>query len=95
MFRSNHVSFSELSKNLLSAAAQEFAISEDKLIQLAKDLFAKESGLADESLLADDFRFEFPVVSLDREVWRMHERIAHAATACCRGTLSSLASSMS
>ncbi len=55
---------------------QEFPISEDKLIELAKELFAKESGLKDESLLADGFRFEFPVVSLDRQVRGMRRGFA-------------------
>ena len=48
--------------------AQTFAIPEERLIELAKELFAKDAGVGDESLLAPDFRFEFPVISLDREV---------------------------
>lgn len=35
---------------------QEFPIPEAKLIQLAQELFAKEAGVTDDSLLSDDFR---------------------------------------
>jgi hypothetical protein len=35
---------------------QEFPIPEAKLIQLAQELFAKEAGVSDDSLLSDDFR---------------------------------------
>ena len=35
---------------------QDFRIPENKLIQLAQELFAKDAGVTDESLLADDFR---------------------------------------
>jgi hypothetical protein len=52
---------------LLPGTASEFPISEEELIQLAQKLFAEDAGVADESLLAEDFRFEFPVVSLDKE----------------------------
>ena len=48
--------------------AQAFSIPEERLIHLAKELFEKDAGVGDESLLAPDFRFEFPVISLDREV---------------------------
>lgn len=39
-----------------SCCMQDFPIPEAKLIQLAQELFAKDSGVSDESLLADDFR---------------------------------------
>lgn len=35
---------------------QDFPIPEAKLIQLAQELFAKEAGVTDDSLLSDDFR---------------------------------------
>ena len=35
---------------------QDFPIPEAKLIQLAQELFAKEAGVSDDSLLSDDFR---------------------------------------
>ena len=49
-------------------ALQNFAISAEKLVELAKKLEASNGGVDDDSLLAADFRFEFPVVSLSREV---------------------------
>jgi hypothetical protein len=36
--------------------SQDFPIPEAKLIQLAQELFAKEAGVSDDSLLSDDFR---------------------------------------
>ncbi len=42
---------------------------EEKLITRAKDVFATMTGVKDDSVLADDFRFEFPVVSLDKEAY--------------------------
>jgi len=49
-------------------AAQSFPIKADELIAKAKQLEAAFGGALDDSLLAPDFRFEFPVVSLAREV---------------------------
>lgn len=41
----------------------------DELIVLAQKIFNEEDGgLADPSRLADDFRFEFPIVSLSKAV---------------------------
>ena len=42
---------------------------EDQLIARAKDVFATMTGVKDDSVLAEDFRFEFPVVSLDKEAY--------------------------
>lgn len=67
MANARAASMQEVAPATLPGTVKDFPIAEDKLIQLAKDLFAKDSGLQDESLLADDFRFEFPVVSLDRQ----------------------------
>ena len=52
---------------------QSFPIGEEQLIQHAKDLFAAGSGVDDDTLLADNFRFEFPVISLDKEVQLLHQ----------------------
>ena len=52
----------------VSCAAQSFPIPADELIVKAKKLEAAFGGALDDSLLAPDFRFEFPVVSLAREV---------------------------
>jgi hypothetical protein len=54
--------------NRAFASRQEFPLSSDHLISLAKELFAADSGVTNPSLLAEDFRFEFPVVSLSRAV---------------------------
>lgn len=47
---------------------QNFQIGEEKLIGMAKQLFGSSSGQKDPSVLSDDFRFEFPIVSLSKEV---------------------------
>lgn len=47
---------------------QNFQIGEEKLISMAKQLFGSSSGQKDPSALSDDFRFEFPIVSLSKEV---------------------------
>jgi hypothetical protein len=49
-------------------APQNFPIPADELIEKAKQLEAAFGGALDDSLLAPDFRFEFPVISLAREV---------------------------
>lgn len=43
-------------------------MGEEKLINLAKQVFETSSGQKDASVLADDFRFEFPIVSLSKQV---------------------------
>ncbi len=43
-----------------------FPIAADRLVELARAAFATQTGVDDESVLADDFRFEFPVISLAR-----------------------------
>ncbi len=47
---------------------QNFSIGEEKLISMAKQLFKSSSGQKDPSALSDDFRFEFPIISLSKEV---------------------------
>ena len=53
---------------MVSNVLQNFSIGEDKLISLAKHMFETQSGQKDHSVLSDDFRFEFPIVSLDKKV---------------------------
>ena len=53
-------------------SAQSFPIPPDELIAKAKQLEAAFGGALDDSLLAPDFRFEFPVISLGREVGASH-----------------------
>ena len=46
-----------------------FSISEQELIKKAQHVFdVTQVGIKDDSVLAEDFRFEFPVISLDRKV---------------------------
>lgn len=52
---------------VLPGTPDTFAISPEKLVEIAKKLEASNGGVDDDSLLAADFRFEFPVVSLSRE----------------------------
>ena len=47
---------------------QSFPIGEEKLISMAKQVFETSSGQKDASVLSEDFRFEFPIVSLSKEV---------------------------
>ncbi len=47
---------------------QDFPITEDRLVELAKEFFKAKNGILKEELLAPDFRFEFQVISLDRKV---------------------------
>jgi len=51
----------------LPGTPESFPIKEDQLIELAKKLFDSGVGVEDDTLLSDDFRFEFPVISLDKE----------------------------
>lgn len=53
---------------VLPGTPESFLFTEDELIEKAKKvLFESETGLNDDSVLSDDFRFEFPVVSLDKK----------------------------
>ena len=52
----------------LPGTPKSFPIPAEKLIEKAKQVYKANSGVDDPSLLADDFRFEFPVVSLAKEV---------------------------
>lgn len=51
-----------------SLRLQSFPIGEEKLISLAKQVFETSSGQKDASVLADDFRFEFPIISRSKQV---------------------------
>ena len=51
-----------------SLVLQAFPIKEDRLIELAKEFSNAKNGVANEDMIAPDFRFEFQVISLDRKV---------------------------
>ncbi|KAK9823831.1 hypothetical protein WJX72_005808 [[Myrmecia] bisecta] len=57
----------EVPPAVLPGTPKDFPIPADKLIQLAKKLFAEGTGLDNPDALTDDFRFEFPVVSLPKD----------------------------
>lgn len=53
---------------VLPGTPSNFPIKEDELIKLAKDLFiGADAGVSNPDLLADSFRFEFPVISLSKK----------------------------
>lgn len=54
---------------VLEGTPENFPIGPDELISKAKAVFDTQTGLDDDSVLADDFRFEFPVVSLDKAAY--------------------------
>lgn len=49
-------------------ALQTSPFSEQELISKAKQVFDTASGQKDPSVLSDSFRFEFPIISLSKEV---------------------------
>ncbi|KAL3149571.1 hypothetical protein ABBQ32_002347 [Trebouxia sp. C0010 RCD-2024] len=51
----------------LPGTPKSFLIGEEKLISMAKHVFETSSGQKDASVLSDDFRFEFPIISLSRK----------------------------
>lgn len=53
---------------VLPGTPTHFSIAAEKLIELAQKVFKANSGVDNPDLLADDFRFEFPVVSLAKKV---------------------------
>jgi hypothetical protein len=55
-----------LAPAVLPDTPTSFPIAADRLIALAQAAFATRTGIEDDSVLAPDFRFEFPVVSLGR-----------------------------
>ncbi|EFN53430.1 hypothetical protein CHLNCDRAFT_136655 [Chlorella variabilis] len=48
-------------------AGAAFPIPPERLVALAKQVHATDTGIADDSVLSDDFRFEFPIIKLSRE----------------------------
>lgn len=52
---------------LLPGTPDSFPIPAEQLIELAKKVHATDTGVADDSVLAEDFRFEFPLVKLGKE----------------------------
>ncbi len=59
---------SEIPPATLPGTTRNFPISAERLIEKAKQVYKANSGVGDPSLLANDFRFEFPVVSLAKKV---------------------------
>ncbi len=59
---------SEIPPATLPGTTKNFPISAERLIEKAKQVYKANSGVEDPSLLADGFRFEFPVVSLAKKV---------------------------
>lgn len=58
----------ELHPAVLPGTVKDFPIKQEELIAKAKQiLYEDELGKNDESVLADDFRFEFPIVKLDKK----------------------------
>ncbi|CAK0787604.1 hypothetical protein CVIRNUC_010826 [Coccomyxa viridis] len=57
----------EIPPATLPGTPKSFHIPADKLIETAKQVYKANSGVDDPSLLADNFRFEFPVVSLAKQ----------------------------
>ena len=60
----------EVPAAVLPGTPSTFSIPADKLIALAQKVSEANSGVDDPDLLADNFRFEFPVVSLAKKVSR-------------------------
>ena len=58
----------EIPPATLPGTPKSFNIPADKLIETAKHVYKANSGVDDPSLLAGNFRFEFPVVSLSKQV---------------------------
>ncbi|KAK9904899.1 hypothetical protein WJX75_005112 [Coccomyxa subellipsoidea] len=57
----------EVPAAVLPGTPSTFSIPADKLIALAQKVSEANSGVDDPDLLADNFRFEFPVVSLAKK----------------------------
>lgn len=51
------------------ASAADFPFTPDQLIKMAQEVSAGETGIHDDSVLSADFRFEFPIIKLDRETY--------------------------
>jgi hypothetical protein len=49
------------------APGAAFPFTAEQLIEKAKQVHATDTGIQDDSVLAPDFRFEFPIVKLSRE----------------------------
>ena len=65
---SDQMTSQEVLPAVLPGTPSDFPISPEKLIELAQKIFKQNSGVEDPSVLSDDFRFEFPVVSLAKKV---------------------------
>ncbi|KAK9832690.1 hypothetical protein WJX81_000318 [Elliptochloris bilobata] len=65
--REGHMSVAEVPAAVLPGTPTPFPISPAELIEKAKQLHKDGSGVKQPDLLADSFRFEFPVVSLSKK----------------------------
>ena len=54
---------------VLEGTPEQFPYDEETLVARAKEVFETMTGVKDESVLADNFRFEFPIVSLDKDAY--------------------------
>lgn len=62
----NHVA--RVTPAVLPGTPKTFPISAERLIELAKKVYIDlEVGRKDPSILADNFRFEFPIIKLDKQ----------------------------
>lgn len=66
---SEAVTTSGIPPAVLPDTPTNFPIAPEELIALAKKVFATQTGVEDDSVLSPDFRFEFPIVSLDRAAY--------------------------
>lgn len=64
------MTLAEVPAAVLPGTPATFAIPPEELIRKAQQLHKDGSGVRQPELLADDFRFEFPIVSLSKKVLR-------------------------
>ena len=62
------MTLAEVSPAVLPGTPERFPIPPEKLIAKAQQLLRDGSGVKQPELLADNFRFEFPIVSLSKKV---------------------------
>lgn len=60
----------EVPAAVLPGTPATLSIPPEELIRKAQQLHKDGSGVRQPELLADDFRFEFPIVSLSKKVWQ-------------------------
>lgn len=62
------MTLAEVPPAVLPGTPERFPIPPEKLIAKAQQLLRDGSGVKQPELLADNFRFEFPIVSLNKKV---------------------------